>query len=432
MPEDDRGRIVYDRVRGEFYLARDEVTSLNKKSNQGFLEFWDMVPERKQVEHGFRNLTLILTQKCNLSCDYCWQSHTDPESLELDTIEKWLTYFLNQEIHVPKKIVYYGGEPLLEKDLMVSAIDIIKRIVSESRILPPRQHVFTNGTLFTKSLIDVFRRENIFPIISIDGCQDLNDKHRLTRTGKSLWRNIMSGISMLHNAEVSFGIACTVEEPEFNFFQVAGFLVESIQPDTIEFNLRHDAAMVTKYNRNPNPDFSSFWRAWDLSLDHGITVVELRKRVKPYIQRKPLGNSSSGSKNKLSVMPNGKISPFNGAVSAPALQVSDSRPYWQEFFKEIWRREIRTRPDCQSCEAIFICGQGSAFTSYLQFGDFDHVPVYHCEYCRSVLAYIKQRLQKHISFDNPSQYSKAITPRDICQVFQVEYDSNYDRGELLG
>jgi len=126
-------------------------------------------------------------------------------------------------------------------------------------------------------------------------------------------------------------------------------------------------------------------------------------------------------------MPNGKVSPFNGAVSVPELQVSDADPHWKDFFRKVWQREVRTKPECQSCEAIFICGQGSAFTSYLQFGNLNQTPAYHCEYCKSVLAYIKQRLWAQVDFDKTDLDFRIITPEEIAQVFSHERVQNRSR-----
>jgi radical SAM protein with 4Fe4S-binding SPASM domain len=415
----DAFKIVYDQLEGKFYLVRKDYDFSLSSCNVDFLQHGN---QNNNNSHGFSNLTLVLTSKCNLACDYCWQVDSnvmsDSSDMSIDTIEHWLSYFLNKEDKANKKIVYYGGEPLLRIDLIKFTTDTVKRITSEKNLPYPKQHIFTNGTLLSKPIVNLFRQENIFPIISIDGNEEITSKHRKTLSGKSLWEKTIRGIELLKNERIDFGIACTIEQPEFDFENIALFLVEQIKPKTIEFNLRHDKAMVVQYKHNPTPDFSNFCKAWDLSLDRGIRVVDLSKRVKPYVEQTPLRNSSSGCKNKLAIMPDGKISPFNGAVSFSELQFLPDDEEGKKFFNKIWEREVRTQTKCSSCEAIFICGQGSAFTSYLQFNEFNKTPVYHCEYSKYIFSYIKKRLLDLIDYGDIDKY-RQIEPEDIKKTFNL-------------
>jgi radical SAM protein with 4Fe4S-binding SPASM domain len=222
----------------------------------------------------------------------------------------------------------------------------------------------------------------------------------------------------LKNENVPFGIACTISDLEFDVDAVAGYLVKIIHPNSIEFNLRHDHDMVEVYQGTPSPNFDNFCRAWDLALSQGVRVVDIHKRVKPLVDGIPLTNSSSACKNKLVVMPNGKVSSFNGAIAHKELQRDPDLPGWKENFIEVWERELRNKPACLTCKAIFICGQGSGFSSYIQYGDFNHTPVFHCEYCLAVINYIETRIYNQLSLEKETS-PRLIKAEEIARSFSL-------------
>jgi uncharacterized radical SAM superfamily Fe-S cluster-containing enzyme len=38
---------------------------------------WPMDAQRENKRYGFKNLTLALTMRCNMACEYCWQYRSD-------------------------------------------------------------------------------------------------------------------------------------------------------------------------------------------------------------------------------------------------------------------------------------------------------------------------------------------------------------------
>lgn len=353
--------------------------------------YWPNENQRGAKEVGFKNLTLAITMNCNLACDYCWQKHEPDNNIDASTINKWLDYFLDEKINSPSKILYYGGEPLLRPDLVQLASNEAKRLCKIRGIKLPKQHLFTNGTLLTDDMIQFLDEAGIFAIISIDGDKASNDLHRLSSSRKSVYDQVMEGIGRLSDRGVAFGICCTISDPAFDVDSTVGYLLNQADPQTFELNLRHDKDFRAVAQRYQGAYLDSFTKAWELLERWGITNVDLRKRVMALADRVPLQNSSSGSKNKLSVMPNGNISSYSGAVSFPELQISPSGN-WVDFFEARWSRNALIMDSCKTCNAAYLCGQGSAFSSFLQYGDFDHVPALHCEYCNTVLTYIMNRM----------------------------------------
>lgn len=378
---------------------------------------WPMDQQRQNKKYGFKNLTLTLTMKCNLNCDYCWQHHNNSQDISKETIDQWLDFFLDPINNSPHKILYYGGEPLLRMDLIEYSSKLMKALCKERGISPIKQHIFTNATLLSDANLDVIQHEDIFLILSIDGAPHVNAFHRYAVPGDFTNELITQGINRLHQRGIKFGVCCTLSDVDFDSSNTVGYILEELRPNSIELNLRHDAAFCSIAEKHAGQHLDSFYAAWDLIRKHDVINIDLRKRTLAIASRVPLQNCSSGSKNKLSVMPNGMISSFNGAVSYPELQIAPVGD-WITSFKSRWARNVLTAKKCERCRAAYICGQGSAFSSYLQHGDFQCTPALHCEYCNTMLDYIIQTIRNFLLSQENIPYGYVVTPADIYNAFQ--------------
>lgn len=420
--------VVYDRqlffnpVTGElrFDFAYDIPDNIPDRIS------WPMDNQRNNRKYGFKNLTLALTMNCNLSCDYCWQQHGNVPDMEKQTIDHWLDFFLDPENNIPNKILYYGGEPLLRMDLIEYSSQKMKQLCKKRKIAPVKQHIFTNATLLTDTNLDILKKEGVFLILSIDGSPEVNAIHRHNSQDAALADQIAGGIRKLHSRNMRFGVCCTLSEADFDPDVTIRYILEEIRPNSIELNLRHDIAFCHEAEKYKGKLLPGFCKAWEFIRESGAANIDLQKRLVAIATRVPLQNSSSGSKNKLSVMPDGKISSYNGAVSYPELQI-DPVGEWIEKFKARWSRNVLNNKECQHCQAAFICGQGSAFSSYLQYGDLQHAPALHCEYCKTMLDYILETIRKEMLHNKEVPYGYVVSYDDICSVFPGLFD-RYESG----
>lgn len=407
--------IVYDPVNGLF-IMNTEKKLINRTANIRDLIHWNEIDERGEKKYGFKNLTLALTTRCNLQCPYCWQSHGDncDSDMTKETIDRWLDFFLDDKINNPNKILYYGGEPTLRMDLIEYASKKMKAIVKERNIQQVQQHIFTNGMLLTEKNLDILQEAGAFIVLSLDGNPTVT--YRTRGLDKHIYNEvIINAVKSMHRRNMKFGIACTIGDIHFDVENTAQYLINTMSPDSIEFNLRHDAAMVKKFEKETDFAYDSFFKAWDIALDAGVKVIDLAKRARAYVKHTALRNSSSGSKNKLSVMNNGNISTYNGAISFPQLQINPNESNWMKLIRSNWERNITEQhTECQNCEAIYICGQGSAFSSFIQYNDVSQIPAYHCYLCKAELEYFKHRLQKCIKTEKKNY---IVTEEDLKEVF---------------
>ncbi len=116
------------------------------------------------------NLTLHLTERCNMDCSYCVNDKCDR-----DMSEKVLYAACDLSFSKGKTagICFFGGEPLLKKELIFKALDYCRRKSAETGI-PFKTKMTTNGTLLDEEFIDRAAKAKMEIGLSFDGkAQDI-------------------------------------------------------------------------------------------------------------------------------------------------------------------------------------------------------------------------------------------------------------------
>ncbi len=147
-------------------------------------------------------LTLSVSEQCNLRCGYCphghelgWiRSHQD-ERMSPSVARKAVREFLtrSRDVETPS-ISFYGGEPLLEFDLIREIVDLVRR---EGPCDDYRFIIDTNGTLLSEEVCAFIVTEGVHLQISLDGPTDIHDRHRSHRGGGPSHAEVEAGIGRL-------------------------------------------------------------------------------------------------------------------------------------------------------------------------------------------------------------------------------------------
>ncbi|MBQ7593541.1 MAG: radical SAM protein [Synergistaceae bacterium] len=165
---------------------------------------------------------LLTTGKCNLQCVYCFNSKfVRDKSMTSEILRQSIDYvFSNPYAQNGISFVIYGGEPLIERELLYEAVRLIR---GRETSLDVKLEIITNGTLLTKSDVEFFRENEVGIIISFDGLQSFHDKNR------SSSEKVMQSIKMLEdmNYVSHSNILCTVtREMSSRLYDIAIFLQE--------------------------------------------------------------------------------------------------------------------------------------------------------------------------------------------------------------
>lgn len=164
-----------------------------------------MHPETKflsgYIENKLGNLYLQVTQACNLRCSYCPYSgmynnrrHIN-KRLSFDTAKLAVDfYFKHSNNTLEPSIGFYGGEPLLEYDLIKQIVGYVKKNYPDKNVSFP---LTTNGTLLSDDVVDFLVLNNFNLTISLDGPKTYHDKNRVFGNGKGSHDLIMKNLKKI-------------------------------------------------------------------------------------------------------------------------------------------------------------------------------------------------------------------------------------------
>lgn len=144
--------------------------------------------------------TVCLTQQCNLRCKYCYINKKD-STLSLETADKIIDFiFVNTPNSEKIEFGFFGGEPLLEFNLLKRIMDIIEHhnLFDQNRF---QISLVTNGTIFTKEISSYLKLHNIVYCVSCDGPEYVQNTFRCFPDGSGsaelVSQNIKEAISEL-------------------------------------------------------------------------------------------------------------------------------------------------------------------------------------------------------------------------------------------
>jgi len=166
------------------------------------------------------HFTLHLTTVCNMRCSYCYSPPRPGDGMSEEVGARVLELGARMN-DGPCGIVFFGGEPLLHKDL-------IRNMVARARKMERRGDgrfqfkITTNGVLLDEEFLDFAIREGILIGMSFDGVQEVQDRHRRFPDGSPTFDFLHDKLRMLLEAK-PYSSVLAVVNPD-----TAQFLSESV------------------------------------------------------------------------------------------------------------------------------------------------------------------------------------------------------------
>lgn len=158
--------------------------------------------------------TIFVTNDCNMRCKYCYERNTIRNSkvMSATTASKVIDFIVkksNEERRsdIPIVIVFHGGEPLLNLDLMNYFYSEINDKVSDRKVI---FHMTTNGTIMEERQLSFVLEKIDYLSISIDGNKLIHDSNRVFKDGKGSYDIVVSNIRKLIDLKVNFRIRMTI------------------------------------------------------------------------------------------------------------------------------------------------------------------------------------------------------------------------------
>ncbi|MBI4656823.1 MAG: SPASM domain-containing protein [Elusimicrobia bacterium] len=219
VPLEFSGDIQYLLTNPSRGTEKDEEIIKNLETG-GFLIKPDIDELRKirKVYDDYKNdgkkviLTMLASEACNFNCPYCFTY--DKRGLNMtpwvyDAALKYLQKSINKDSQI--KINWFGGEPTLAHDNIISFSNRLNQLTSERKLKKPIYTMVTNGYLMTVDKFESYVEAGIKNFqITLDGPESFHNKTRSLSNGRetfqTIWNNLVTIKSVKPNFEMSIRV----------------------------------------------------------------------------------------------------------------------------------------------------------------------------------------------------------------------------------
>src|SRR5574344_503337 len=178
----------YAMIDDEINAAFAEVEDLIK-TGQLFTEdnFKDLAIDVTKRPTTIKALCLNVAHTCNFTCDYCFAKgckYHGPDAIMTKEVAKEAIDFLleNSASHYNLDIDFFGGEPLMNLDVVKYTVDYARS--KEEEFNKHFNFTFTtNGLLLNDENIDYLNENMKNVVLSLDGRKETHDHFRKTLSG---------------------------------------------------------------------------------------------------------------------------------------------------------------------------------------------------------------------------------------------------------
>ena len=385
-------------VPGKAGNVEEAIIELSSLDMLGYSPFKKISPEEIEdynrghweylKQKDLRQISLNVTHKCNLNCDYCYGedgSYGGPAvHMSRDTAKQAIDFLLRQSADSDSvRVTIFGGEPLLNYDLVKYIIGYAKK-----QALKHNKKVYfgmtTNGVLLDEDKIDFLIKEKVDMTFSFDGPQEVQDKNRPFKSQKKkssydlIYPKILKFIEKAEKEKSFYCFRATLTRPGIvNIYDVVdffnGFNTERIHYDFAEYaNISSGDLVITgdaiksfrQKVREVAADFKENRSTRYDSLFSGPLRAIQGKMKKKCACISP-GVTYAG------VSAQGDLFPCHRFVGCKETKFGD---VWNGFDREKWLKKyakvnIFSSKVCSGCWLRYFCGGMCPATNYFLGGD---------------------------------------------------------------
>lgn len=179
------------------------IRSLSSLSEKGLLLTQHKTADKK-MPRRITDLTLNIVNSCNLRCRYCWNeagayghSINKIQNMPFSVARKAVDLLIKESKGAQDLVVdFYGGEPLLNYQLIKEVIAYCKKIEKRKQV---KFHFLlaTNATLLDKEKGNFLVENGVDIAVSIDGPRKIQDSQRPFPDGRGSFEAIIHNLNSL-------------------------------------------------------------------------------------------------------------------------------------------------------------------------------------------------------------------------------------------
>lgn len=344
--------------------------------DQAYEDAKKMVQESLSVP---RILYLILAQGCNFSCGYCpiprlseaeraKRLSKEDACAGLDLWEKHLKESDADENY----IIFYGGEPLLNREVFCFCLEEIARRKSSGRLPAGTSMMLaTNGTLLDEYLITLCKKHDVLVALGVDGPKVRNDTLRVyAANGSGTYDDILTKLRMLQAHGVRTAVSASLTPHVLGSLQELDKLLREVGVTKYGVNFLKGKGLVDMVSESDRKDFieasvdeviNRYRATGDASYEY-----QVEKKIRAFKERIffPIDCTCYG--NQLVIRADGEVSncPFYNAKLGHITLLPDNFRISKTKVVEEWRKRSPLEdPSFENEEGKALAGNGCAWSS---------------------------------------------------------------------
>jgi len=308
------------------------------------------------------HLTLSLTHECNLRCTYCYGGEKTSRKMSAGVMDRALDLAFGY-IDPVVQVTPFGGEPLLEPDLIDAMAEGAKRRAGETG-KSLRLGITTNGTLLKGRRLDILEKHGFEVTVSLDGDRESHDSARVFPDGSGSFDAALEGLTRARERLGQVRTMTVVHPGNVDRMASSFDLIASLGVNHIIFTLEYesgwDAAAMKRLESSldalADRVADQFRAENDVAVQpfHGKIITQLKEG---YCARDMCDFGCS----EIAVAPSGSIYPCDRLIGEDGEAQRDVVIGHVDTGVDAWKvaslREPKDRPkrDCEGCAILDRC-----------------------------------------------------------------------------
>lgn len=235
-------------------------------------------------------ITLHVSNDCNLRCKYCYASGGSYKMkrslMNTDTAKDFFDFCIHNFSHI-EKIVFFGGEPCLNLDVMEYVCSLFNSYKLDDKLKEkPKFAIITNGTILNERLLKIIRAYISYITVSIDGNKKFNDYNRLDKAGYGTFDRIakfIDTVKQFDNVTIQYESTFTkyhirkgISRDEIASYMSKRFGIRGFVVDEISVKEHDDASYSTNNLENLPDGFTSI--LWAISFKKPLISCQMSSK----------------------------------------------------------------------------------------------------------------------------------------------------------
>jgi uncharacterized protein len=354
-----------------------------------------------------------------MRCDYCYSPPSERIDMS-DDIALQCVEFISQISTHNTGIIFFGGEPLLKKDLVIRIMEMCKALQKNDNLYF-HYKITTNGMLLDEEFIRFATNSGLIISISHDGIKVAHDRHRKTVSNLGTFDALTSKIDLLLSYQPYSPILMAVTPDTVQYYAESVEYLFNKGVKYLVVSLNYAGAWTDSHMKELKRQYKLLAR-----LYAEMTIKEKKFYFSPFeikLATHIQGNDALChrchlAQHQFSVAPDGRIYPcvqfVKDSVSNKRFSIGNVKTGFDEIKREkIYQSSQKKVKACRACALKKRCNNNCSCLNWQSTGSLNEVSPVLCESERLIIPIVDRLGEKLFSQKIPlfiQKHYNAIYP----------------------